>query len=130
MSKEDLIYLRAQLAAARYMDNANELINWIWYIFNNRVWNWDVIQDIADVYWKQIELWKVINTMNVYLTNPKSVSQMVSTLTQQERVILFQFINLYNLAQSTDQSQYQSFVNNIFSNSIAWWSQLIVVELL
>jgi hypothetical protein len=27
MSKEDLIYLRAQLAAARYMDNANELIN-------------------------------------------------------------------------------------------------------
>ena len=130
MDHEDLIYLRAQLAAARYMDNANELFNWIWYIFNNRVWNWDVIQDIADVYWKQIELWKVINTMNVYLTNPKSVSQMVSTLSQDERVILFQFINLYNLAQSTDQSQYQSFVNNIFSNSIAWWSQLIVVELL
>lgn len=130
MSKEDLIYLRSQLAAARYMDNANELVNWIRNIFNSRLWNWDVIQDIADVYWKQIELWKLINTVNVYLSNPRSVSQMVSTLTQDERIILFQFLNLYNLAQSADQSQYQSFVNNIFSNSIAWWSQLIVVELL
>ena len=89
MSKEDLIYLRAQLAAARYMDNANELINWIWYIFNSRVWNGDVIDDIADVYWKQIESWKIKNTMNVYLSNSQSVSQMVSTLTQDERVMLF-----------------------------------------
>lgn len=130
MSKEDLVYLRAQLAAARYMDNANELINWIWYIFNNRVWNWDVVSDIADVYWRQIELWKIINTMNVYLSNSQSLPQMVSTLTQDERVMLFQFINLYNLMNSSNQSQYQSFVNNIFTNSIAWWSQLIVVELL
>ena len=128
--KEELIYLRAQLAAARYMDNANELINWIWYIFNSRVSNWDVIDDIADVYWKQIESWKIKNTMNVYLSNPQSVSQMVSTLTQDERVMLFQFINLFNLANSSNQSQYQEFVNNIFTNSIAWWSQLIVIELL
>ena len=132
MNKEELIYLRAQLAAARYMDNANDLINWIWDIFNSRLINWDVIQDVADVYGKQIELWKVINTMNVYIKNwnTQSLSQMVSTLTQDERIMLIQFMNLYHLAQNQDPSQYQSFVNSIFSTSIAWWSQLIVIELL
>lgn len=129
-SKEELIYLRAQLAAARYMDNANELINWIWLIFNDRVQDWAVIQDIADVYWKDIELWKVLNAMNVYLSNRNSLPQMASTLTQDEKVMLIQFMNLYMLAQNPNSSQYQEFVNNIFMNSIAWWSQLIVVELL
>ena len=129
-SKEELIYLRAQLAAARYMDNANELINWIWLIFNDRVQDWEVIQDIADVYWKDIELWKVLNAMNVYLSNRNSLPQMASTLTQDEKVMLIQFMNLYMLAQNPNSSQYQEFVNNIFMNSIAWWSQLIVVELL
>jgi hypothetical protein len=118
------------LAAARYMDNANELINWIWLIFNDRVQDWEVIQDIADVYWKDIELWKVLNAMNVYLSNRNSLPQMSSTLTQDEKVMLIQFMNLYMLAQNPNSSQYQEFVNNIFMNSIAWWSQLIVVELL
>ena len=130
MDKEELIYLRAQLAAARYMDNVNELANWIWYIFYTRIFDWKAIQDIADVYWKGIEYWKVFNTMNVYLSNPNSLSQMVSTLTQDERVVLLQFLNLYSLAQNPNSQQYQDYVSNILMNSIAWWSQLIVVELL
>ena len=129
MSKDELIYLRAQLAAARYMSNWTELINWIWNIFNSRVQNWLVAQDIADIYWKKIELWKIINTLNVYLENINSFPQMVSTLTQDERLILIQYINLIRYANS-NQAQYQELVNTIFSNSIAWWSQLIVVELL
>jgi hypothetical protein len=132
MDKEKLIYLRAQLAAARYMDNSNELINWIWNIFVNRIYNWEAIQDIADVYWKDIEVWKLINTMNVYLSNPNSpgVSQMISTLSQDERLVMLQYLNLYSLSQNPNWSQFQEYVNNIFMNSIAWWSQLIVVELL
>lgn len=130
MDKEELIYLRAQLAAARYMDNVNELANWIWYIFYTRIFDWKAIQDIADVYWKDIEYWKVFNAMNVYLSNPNSLSQMVSTLTQDERVVLLQFLNLYSLAQNPNSQQYQDYVSNILMNSITWWSQLIVVELL
>ena len=129
-SKEELIYLRTQLAAARYMDNANELVNWIRNIFNSRIQKWEVVQDIADVYWKDIELWKVLNAMNVYLSNRNSLPQMASTLTQDEKIMLIQFMNLYSLSQNPNSSQYQEFVNNIFMNSIAWWSQLIVVELL
>lgn len=129
MDGDDLIYLRAQLAALRYMDNANELYQWVWNIFVSRIFDWNAIQDIADVYWKDIEFWKVFNSMNVYITNPNSLSQMVATLSQDERLILNQFLNLYVLS-SRDQSQFSEFVSNILSNSVGWWSQLIVVELL
>ena len=129
MDSDDLIYLRAQLAALRYMDNANELYQWVWNIFVSRIFDWNAIQDIADVYWKDIEFWKVFNSMNVYSTNPSSLSQMVATLSQDERLILNQFLNLYVLS-SRDQSQFSEFVSNILSNSVGWWSQLIVVELL
>ena len=47
--------------------------------------------------------------MDVYLKNPNSLPQMVSTLTQDERVVLIQFINLY----------YSQDFNTILSNSIA-----------
>ncbi len=130
MDKEQLIYLRAQLAAARYMENRNELINWIWNIFNIRVANWEAIADIADVYGKDIDLWKVINTVNVYLSNPQSFSQMISTLSQDERFALYQFMSLYSFAQNPSSSQYQNMINSILSESIAGSSQLIIVELL
>jgi hypothetical protein len=39
MSKDDLIYLRAQLSSARYMNNANELVNYIATILNSRMAN-------------------------------------------------------------------------------------------
>ena len=130
MDNDDLIYLRAQLSSLRYMDNVNELYNWIWYIFDYRVSNWEAIQDIADVYWKDIEFWKVFNTLNVYISNNSSFPQMVSTLSQDERVILNQFINLFISSRYSDKTQYQNFISNILSNSVAWGSQLIVVELL
>ena len=120
MDKESLIYLRAQLAAARYMDNINDLAYWIINILASRLSIWEAIQDVADVYWKEIDFGKIYNTMDVYLRNRNSFPQMVSTLTQDERIVLIQYINLY----------YSQDFNTILSNSIAWWSQLIVVELL
>lgn len=130
MDKEKLVYLRAQLAAAKYMDNVYDLVDGIYSIFNYRVWNWEAILDLADVYWKQVELWNVIESMNEYLRNPQSVPQSISSLTDDERFVLYYFIYLYRLSQNRNSSQYQNFVNNIFSMSVAWWSQLIVVELL
>lgn len=126
MNKEDLIYLRAQLSAARYMDNANDLINKIATIFYNRFISWEAIQDIADVYGKEIEFGKVFNAVNVFLQTPQSLPQIASTLSQDEKLILIQFINMYR----SNSSQFQELMSNIIYNSIAWWSQLIVVELL
>lgn len=125
MDKDQLVYLRAQLAAARYMDNSNDLVMWISNIFYQRILNWDAISDIADVYWKQVNQNKIINTVNVYFQDRSALPSMVATLNDDERYVLFQYLNIYISLQSNDSSM----VNNILMNSLAWWSQLITVEL-
>ncbi|HRU50281.1 MAG TPA: hypothetical protein P5155_02135 [Candidatus Absconditabacterales bacterium] len=128
-SKDELNYLRAQLAAARFLPNSNELVNMIAQIFNSRVSNGKAVGDIADVYGKTIDEAKIINTMNVFLSNPESVSVMVSTLTQDERFVLIQYINLYSSLRQNNIQQYQEMINNIMMASLAGGSQLIIVEL-
>jgi len=128
-SKDDLIYLRAQLAAARFMTNANELVNVVGQIFSSRVNNWMAIWDIADVYGKQIEENKVTNTVNVFLSNPESAPAMVESLTQDERFVLVQYLNLYQSLQQNNTQQYQEILNSIMMTSLAGSSQLIIFEL-
>ena len=128
-SKDELNYLRAQLAAARFLPNSNELVNMIAQIFNSRVSNGKAVWDIADVYGKIVDEAKIINTMNVFLSNPESVSVMVSTLTQDERFVLIQYINLYSSLRQNNIQQYQEMINNIMMASLAGGSQLIIVEL-
>ncbi len=128
-SKDELNYLRAQLAAARFLPNSNELVNMIAQIFSSRVSNGKAVWDIADVYGKTIDEAKIINTMNVFLSNPESVSVMVSTLTQDERFVLIQYINLYSSLRQNNIQQYQEMINNIMMASLAGGSQLIIVEL-
>ncbi|MCK9467403.1 MAG: hypothetical protein M0P94_03680 [Candidatus Absconditabacterales bacterium] len=128
-SKNELTYIRAQLAAARFLENSNDLVNTIAQIFNARVSNGQAISDIADVYGKTIDEAKIINTMNVFLSNPENVSAMVASLTQDERFVLIQYINLYSVLKQNNIQQYQEMINNIMMNSLAGGSQLIVVEL-
>ncbi|HRX64250.1 MAG TPA: hypothetical protein P5060_04050 [Candidatus Absconditabacterales bacterium] len=127
--KEGLIYLRAQLAAARFMNNTDELINGIAQIFNYRVSNGQAIQDIADIYGKQIQEAKLINTVNVYLSDPNNVSEMVASLTQDERFVLVQYLNLYTSLQQNNTQQYQQILNNMMMASIGGSSQLIIFKL-
>ena len=129
MDEEQLIYLRAQLPALRYMWNRRQLYLWVKNLFASRVLDWNAIQDIADVYWKDIDFWKILNTVNVYLNNQNSLSQMVSTLTQDERLVLNQYLNLYIL-YSQNSPQFEEYIDSILDVSLWWWSQLIVVELL
>jgi len=110
--------LRAQLAAARFMNNTDELINGIAQIFNYRVSNGQAIQDIADIYGKQIQEAKLINTVNVYLSDPNNVSEMVASLTQDERFVLVQYLNLYTSLQQNNTQQYQQILNNMMMASI------------
>ncbi len=128
MSKDELIYLRAQMASARYMDNANELINYIAQILWNRLLNGQAIWDIADIYWKVINEEKVFNAVNVWLQSKWAVSQIVETLNQDERFILYNYLSMYMSIQQ-DTNAYSEIVNNLLSSSIAGWSQLMVFEL-
>lgn len=128
-SKDEMRYFRAQLAAARFMTDSNELVNTIAQILNSRISNGKAISDIADVFGKVIDEAKVVNTMNVFLSNPSNVSAMVATLNQDERFVLIQYINLYSVLKQNNMQQYQEMLNNILMTSLAGGSQLIVFEL-
>ena len=128
-SKDELNYLRAQLAAARFLPNSNELVNMIAQIFNSRILNGKAVWDIADVYGKIVDEAKIINAVNVFLSTPESTPVIVSTLTQDERFILIQYINLYSSLKQNNIQQYQEMINSIMMASLAGGSQLIIVEL-
>lgn len=50
MNADQLIYLRGQLAIARFFPNQPELSNFIGNVFTSRVQNGAAIGDVADVY--------------------------------------------------------------------------------
>jgi len=50
-------------------------------------------------------------------------------LTQDERFVLIQYINLYSSLRQNNIQQYQEMINNIMMASLAGGSQLIIVEL-
>jgi hypothetical protein len=52
----------------------------------------------------------------------------VETLSQDERLIMLQYIGIVNLLKAKNP-QYQEFVNNILSQSLGGGSQLMVFEL-
>jgi len=52
----------------------------------------------------------------------------VEALSQDERLILLQYVGLVNLVKANNP-QYQDFLNNILNQSLGGGSQLIVFEL-
>jgi hypothetical protein len=69
MSTDELVFLRAKLAIARFFPDAQELLNFIGETFANRIGNGEVIGDIADVYGK------IVDTSKVFTTAQKILAQ-------------------------------------------------------
>lgn len=133
LSKEDLLLTRAKLAVARYFQDANTYINAIANIFAKRIETGKAIGDIADVYGKGINEQKVASVAQQLLESGQVTAQMLETMTsnlsQDERTILLQYINLFQLYKSGN-SQLQNAINNILGQSLGGSSQIIVLELL
>lgn len=132
MSTDELVFLRAKLAIARFFPDAQELLNFIGETFASRIGNGKVIGDIADVFGKTIDASKVYTTAQKLIAQqsaaPEELKTVIATLSQDERLILTQYVGLVNLLKANNP-QYQEFVNNILSQSLGWGSQLIVFEL-
>jgi len=131
MSTDELVFLRAKLAIARFFPDAQDLVNFIAETFTNRVSNGKAVGDIADVYGKIIDEAKVYTTANTILSQqwtPEQLQKNVEWLTQEERTILTQYLGLTNLLKGNG-AQYQEFLNNIIGQSLGGGSQLIVFEL-
>jgi hypothetical protein len=90
-----------------------------------------VIGDIADVYGKTIDQNKVIVTAQAVLASQwasEGLTKNIEALTQDERLILTQYLGLVNLLKANNP-QYQEFINSIIGQSLGGGSQLIVFEL-
>jgi len=131
MSEDDLVFLRAKLSVARFFPDAQNLLNFIGETFASRIGNGQVIGDIADVYGKSVDETKIFTVAQTVLTQQwasEELSKTIDGLSQDERLILTQYLGLINLVKSNNP-QYQEFVNNILSQSLGWGSQLIVFGL-
>jgi len=131
LTDEQLLVVKSQLSIARFFPNAQQLIWFIWEIFAQRVQNGKAIWDIADVYWKIIDEQKVFDLSKSIIAqaNPYQIQEKLSTLTQDEKLILSQYLWIYNIKQS-DYQQFMWAVNQIIQISLWGSSQLISLELL
>ncbi len=131
MSYDELVFLRAKLAIARFFPDAQELLNFIAETFSSRIGNGLVIGDIADVYGKIVDENKIFMAAQSVVSQQWASEQLSATiekLSQDERLILMQYLGLVNLAK-TNSPQYQEFLNSILGQSLWGGSQLIVFEL-
>ena len=133
ISDEDLILTRAKLAVARYFPDSANYINFIGNVFVQRIMDGKALWDIADVYGKIIDEQKVQWAANTLLQSGQVTQQLLQNvsqnLTQDERLILANYIWIYKMAQWwADKAQ--EAVKNILSQSLWWSSQIITLEIL
>jgi hypothetical protein len=129
-SADDIIMLRAKLAIPRFFPNAQELVDFISTTFTQRMTNGEAIGDIANVYGMTVDEDKILDVAVALLKqgDPEQTQTKIQNLSENEKMILTQYVGLVNLLNSQNP-QYQEYVNNILSQSLGGGSQLMVFEL-
>ena len=130
LTDEQLVLARWKMAVLQYFDDANSLFSAVAWIFLTRLLNdtkWS-LEDIADIYWIEIDGDKVVNAANQYLSW-KASNWFVKDLSQDERAILITYINLYMWYQQYWESWISSMLQSLLLNSVTGWSQIIALEL-
>ena len=134
LSEDELILTRWKMAVLQYFDDANSIFSSIAGIFLSRIMNdtkwW--IEDIANIYWLEIDGEKVANVAITYINNSskrESIEWIAKDLTQDERTVLIAYVNLYLWYKQWGESAISSQVQNLLLSSVTWWSQIIALEL-
>jgi hypothetical protein len=87
---------------------------------------------MADVFGKTVDEAKILTIAQQLIAQqwsaPQELKTSVETLSQDERLILLQYVGLVNLVKANNP-QYQDFLNSILNQSLGGGSQLIVFEL-
>ena len=131
MTDEELILTRSKMAVLQYFSDADSIFNSIATIFRSRILNdkesW--IEDIANIYWFEVDSKNIVNVANKYLSWQPITSD-IKNLSQDERVVLINFLNIYwALNDSKNPSNAVSMIQKLLLNSVSWWSQIIALEL-
>ena len=126
LTSEELILARSKMAVLQYFDDANSIFSSIATIFLTRVMNdpYSWIDDIANIYWLEIDTDKVANVAIDYI-NWNISNWFAKDLTQDERTVLYWYLNSYQAGKSKDTSQ----VQKLLLNSVTGSSQIIALEL-
>lgn len=132
ISENQMILLRARMASLRFFPQyIDKLFNIVAQIFTQRIQNGDAIKDIADVYGKSIDEEAVRRLAIGRLTNQidqQTLIKEIETLTQDERLVLSQYLGAYNFLTTNNMQWFQNFVQQLLTQSIGGSSQLIVLE--
>lgn len=127
---ESLLNTRSRLAVARFFpDTVNNMVQFIGQTFTARMANGLAIGDIADIIGKIINEQTVLQVAQAVIngSNPSTLTQAIDALTQDERLVLVQYLNLYTMLRQ-DNQQYMQALNQLLWQSVGWWSQIIILE--
>lgn len=91
---EDMTLLRSKLVVAKFFYDEPEILEGIFTLFQQRIINGQGIGDIANILGKNIDEEKLLPFVSSFLSG-KPVA--VTNLSQDERLVLAQYLGLYNL---------------------------------
>ncbi len=121
ISDESRILERARLSVPRFWWKSA-----LWSILQiaeQRINDWSFIEDLADMYWKNIR----INEVRSVISKWELDTNMIIALTQDERYVLAQYLNLRAIKQQSPD-QFSTELEKMVKRNIQSWSQLIVLE--
>lgn len=125
---KQIALLRAKLSVARFFHQETDLINFVGIMFQKR-FNGPALQDIADMYGKEIDYTKTVAFIDAYLSqNQTKMQQLIPSLDQNEKLVTMQFIGLYNLSRTNPQ-HYKAELSNIIQKSLFWSTQVTAFEI-
>ena len=130
LTDEDLILTRAKMAVLQYFWDANEIFEKILNMFMTRIvydmqW-W--IEDISNIYGFKVDSSKIMNVAGKYI-NWQSISWEIEDLTNEERMVLINYVNIYLAYKKWDSDNAYLMAQNLLVNSVSGWSQVIALEL-
>ncbi len=130
MTDDELILQRSKMAVLQYFGDADSIFWTVANIFINRIMSnreaW--IEDIANIYWLEVDTKKIANAANAYI-NWTIKDWDIGELTQAEKSVLVNYLNIYIAYSQWHSEDWQSMVQNILLSSVTWWSQVIALEL-
>ena len=130
-SDDEITFVRAQLCVSRFFPNSAQLMNFIANSFSLRVRNGQAIGDIADVYGKTVDEQKIASLAQqmIQSKNQAHLQPEIANLTNDERIVLLNYLSLFNLMQN-DQLQYQKSVQWLLGQSLGGSSQVMIFEVM
>jgi len=130
-SDDEIRFVRAQLCVSRFFPNSAQLMNFIANTFSLRVRNGLAIWDIADVYGKVVDEQKIASLAQQMLqtTNQSHLQWDIALLTNDERIVLLNYLSLFNLMQN-DKKKKKKSVQWLLWQSLGGSSQVMIFEVI